>query len=72
MDIKTYQFTVVFEQDEDGVFIATVPALQGCNSFGSTLEDAEKILKALLKDTWKHYKKLATRFPNRKTPILFL
>lgn len=45
MDTKTYQFTVIFEQDEDGVFIATVPSLQGCNSFGDTLEEAEKNIK---------------------------
>lgn len=42
MENKTYQFTVQYEQDEDGVFIADVPALPGCHSFGSTLEEAEK------------------------------
>ena len=39
---KTYQYQVVFEQDEDGVYIADVPALPGCHSFGYTLEEAEK------------------------------
>lgn len=54
---KTYQYTVIFERDEDGVYIADVPALPGCHSHGHTLEEAEKnveeaiegYLEALLK-----------------------
>jgi predicted RNase H-like HicB family nuclease len=42
MEAKTYQFSVVYEQDEDGVYIADVPSLPGCHSFGSTLEEAER------------------------------
>jgi len=42
METKTYQFTVQYELDEDGVYIADVPALPGCHSFGSTVEDAEQ------------------------------
>lgn len=30
--MSEYEFTVVIEQDEDGVFIATVPALRGRHS----------------------------------------
>ena len=35
-----YQFTVVVEQDEDGVYISSCPALQGCHSNGETYEEA--------------------------------
>ncbi|MBN2329057.1 MAG: type II toxin-antitoxin system HicB family antitoxin [Candidatus Omnitrophica bacterium] len=45
MATKTYQFTVNIEQDEDGVYIADVPALPGCHSFGKTLAKAEKNIK---------------------------
>jgi antitoxin HicB len=31
---------VVIEQDEDGVFVATCPALPGCVSQGKTREEA--------------------------------
>ncbi len=31
---------VVVEQDEDGVFIVSVPTLQGCRSYGYTLDEA--------------------------------
>lgn len=35
-----HTFTVVIEQDEDGVFVATCPALQGCYTQGQTYEEA--------------------------------
>ena len=38
--MATYQFTVVIEPDED-VFHAYVPALQGCHTFGSTIDEAQ-------------------------------
>ena len=31
---------VVIEQDEDGLYVAEVPALQGCYSQGETFEEA--------------------------------
>lgn len=35
-----HTFTVVIEQDEDGVFVATCPAIQGCYTHGTTHEEA--------------------------------
>jgi predicted RNase H-like HicB family nuclease len=40
-----YQFTVVVERDEDGAYIASCPALQGCYSQGDTYEQALENLK---------------------------
>lgn len=40
-----YEFTVVIEQDEDGVYIATAPALRGCHSFGYTEQEALAMVK---------------------------
>ena len=40
-----YQFTVVVERDEDGVYISSCPALQGCHSNGETYEEALENLK---------------------------
>lgn len=37
---KVLNYRVIIEQDEDGVFIASVPALQGCYTEGDTFEDA--------------------------------
>jgi predicted RNase H-like HicB family nuclease len=36
------KFRVLIEQDEDGMFIATVPALPGCISEGSSRDEALK------------------------------
>ncbi len=36
------KFRVLIEQDEDGVFVATVPALPGCVTQGSTRVEALK------------------------------
>ena len=35
-----YEFTVLIERDESGAYIAIVPALQGCHSWGDTEEEA--------------------------------
>jgi predicted RNase H-like HicB family nuclease len=40
-----YVFTVVIERDEDGAYIATVPALQGCHTAGDTEEEALELIK---------------------------
>ena len=34
-----YRFTVVVERDEDGVYIASCPAMQGCHTQGDTYEE---------------------------------
>lgn len=36
------RYTVVLERDEDGVYVATVPALPGCIADGNTVEEAMK------------------------------
>jgi len=43
--MAVYRFTVVVERDEDGVYIASCPALQGCYSQGDTYEEALENLK---------------------------
>ena len=36
----TVHVPVLIEQDEDGVFIVSVPTLRGCHSYGHTVEEA--------------------------------
>lgn len=41
-------FEVLFEEDEDGWIVASVPALPGCHTQGKTLEQArERIREAI-------------------------
>lgn len=36
--VSKYNFPVLIEQDEDGVYLAVVPNLKGCHSQGKTIE----------------------------------
>lgn len=42
-------YRVIVEQDEDGVFVASVPSLQGCYTEGDTFEDALENIKDAIK-----------------------
>ena len=44
-----YKFTVVVERDEDGLYIASVPLLQGCYTQGETYEEALENIKDAIK-----------------------
>lgn len=41
---KVYRFTVIIEPDEEG-YHAYVPALPGCHTFGSTIEEVKENIK---------------------------
>lgn len=43
--MSSYQYTIIIERDEDGVFIASCPALQGCHSHGETRDEAIENVK---------------------------
>jgi len=46
---KMQQFKVIIEQDEDGYFVASVPALPGCYTQAKTLPQLkERIREAIL------------------------
>lgn len=46
---KVLNYRVIVEQDEDGVYVAFVPSLQGCytegNTFEEVLENIEDVIK---------------------------
>ena len=46
--MKNYSLQVIIEQDEDGVFIAECPALQGCYAQGKTYEEAIENIKDVI------------------------
>ena len=39
---KILNYRVILEQDEDGLFVASVPTIQGCYTQGKTFEEAMK------------------------------
>ena len=42
---KVLNFKVLIEQDEDGVFVASVPAIPGCHTQGKTYEEVIENVK---------------------------
>ena len=42
------EFTVIIEQDEDGVYIASAPELEGCHTQANTLDELRtRIVEAI-------------------------
>ncbi len=60
-----YKFTVVVEQDEDGLYVASVPLLQGCHTQGETYEEA----LANIKDAEVGFKGIR-QFPCKYVPAV--
>ncbi len=44
-----YRYTVVVERDEDGMYVASCPAIQGCYTQGETYEEAMENIKEVIK-----------------------
>lgn len=42
---KTQQFKVIIEQDEDGYFVGSIPALFGCHTQAKTLPELKRRLQ---------------------------
>lgn len=47
--MRTYKFRIVVEVDEDDVYIVSCPALKGCYSQGTTIEEAIENIKDAIK-----------------------
>ena len=61
----TYKFPVIIEKDEDGFFVASVPALPGCSTQAKTIEkliilvkDAIRLCLSMAKDDPEYAKKV--------------
>jgi len=46
--METYRFQVIIELDEDGFYVADVPALAGCHTQGRTFEEALENIKEVI------------------------
>ena len=55
---KELQFKVVIEQDENGMYVASVPELPGCYTQGKTLEEVRTRIKKVISLVLKSEKEL--------------
>lgn len=46
--MKDLQFKALIEQDENGVYVASVPELPGCYTQGKTLEEVRERIKEVI------------------------
>ena len=56
MEKQIMDFTVLIEQDEDGIYIARVPELEGCYTQGKTLEILLERIKEAIEVCIEGYK----------------
>ncbi len=65
--MKNYSLQVIIEQDEDGIFIAECPALQGCYAQGKTYEEAIKnirdVIAMCIEELRDEKKKINLKYP---------
>ena len=45
---KELQFKVLIEQDENGIYVASVPELPGCYTQGKTINQAKERIKEVI------------------------
>ena len=58
-----YKYTVIVERDEDGMYIAYCPALQGCYTQGETYEEVMKNIKEAIELNIEARKEMGEEIP---------
>ena len=62
-----YNFQIVIEQDEDGIYVVSVPSLPGCYTQGNTFEEAIKnikdVIEMVLEELKEEGKEIPTQYP---------
>ena len=61
------EFTVIIEQDEDGIYVASVPELEGCHTQAKTLDE----LRARIKEAIQLYLEVESDLIN-EVPLEFV
>ncbi|MBN2153735.1 MAG: type II toxin-antitoxin system HicB family antitoxin [Candidatus Lokiarchaeota archaeon] len=57
------KYIVVIEQDEDGMFVGSVPALKGCHSQGDTLDELLSNMKEAIEAHLEYLKQNRSELP---------
>ena len=67
---KVLNYRVIFEQDEEGIFMASVPSLQGCYTEGDTFEEVLKNIEDVIKLHIKAKKERGLPLDDSKTEFV--
>ena len=60
--MKSQTFTILIEQDEDGYYVATVPALKSCYTQAKTLEELYPRIKEVIELCFEEEKVTPMKF----------
>jgi predicted RNase H-like HicB family nuclease len=66
--MKTYQFTVIIEPDV-GTYHAFVPALPGCHTYGTTIDEARTNIAAAMELQIKRMQENGEPIPVEREPL---
>ena len=63
----TYRLQVIVEVDEDGKYVASAPALQGCHTQGDSFEEAlvniQDVIEMCLEEMKEENKEFSLQYP---------
>ncbi|MDI6794572.1 MAG: type II toxin-antitoxin system HicB family antitoxin [bacterium] len=63
---KVGEYYVVYEQDEDGYFIASCPSIKGCVAAGKTLDEAYQNIQEAIESCLEALEKVKGVVPEEK------
>ena len=66
--MKTYRFTVIIEPDE-GTYHAFVPALPGCHTYGTTIDEARANIAEAMELQIKRMQENGEPIPVEREPL---
>lgn len=66
----TYNYTIIYETEEDGGYHAFCPTLPGCHSYGKNIEEAKKNIKEAIGAYIESLKKDKEPIPEEKDLLI--
>lgn len=67
---KILKYTAIFEPDEGGRYVVSVPAVPGCVTQGDTLEEAKKMIKDALEGCLAVLKEEGQEIPQERGEVV--
>ena len=61
---RDLQYNVIFNREEDGSYLATVPSLPGCVTSGETLEEAQTLIEDAIRGYLQVLEKHGDQIPS--------
>ena len=67
---KILEYTVIFEPAEEGGYVVSAPAIDGCTTQGETFEEAARNIKDAIKGCLEVLKEEGEEIPQEKSDVV--